>query len=119
MVLTASPALLSRLRLRAPLMKRRSVCATSRAHRGVGAQGRRWGRWWVDVRQAKRKIDRTQALLLAQERAEYGVFVGGDGRERHTALDNPIDLTAVFGLGGGMRNRVTLPSIASRRSRLC
>jgi len=74
-------------------------------------KGERVGRaWWVDVRQAKRKIDRTQALLLAQERAEYGVFVGGDGRVSvATALDNPIDLTAVFGLGGGMRNRVTLP----------
>jgi len=75
------------------------------------ADGERVGAaWMVDVRRAKRKTDRTQALLLAQERALYGLFLGQDGRlSLATPMKNPVDLTEVFEMRGGMRNRVTLP----------
>ena len=66
--------------------------------------------WLVDARKSKRHIDRTQALLLAQERAQYGVFIGQDSRVSiATRMDNDIDLTKVFSMNGGMKNRVTLP----------
>jgi len=66
--------------------------------------------WVVDARRSKRKLDRTQALLLAQERAVYGLFLGDDGRlSLATDMHNPIDLTQVFGTRGGMQNRITLP----------
>ena len=75
------------------------------------AQGERVGvAWVVDARRSKRKLDRTQALLLAQERAVYGLFLGEDGRlSLATDMGNPIDLTQVFGTRGGMQNRITLP----------
>lgn len=75
------------------------------------AEGERLGAaWMVDVRRSKRKIDRTQALLLAQERALYGLFLGQDGRlSLATPMQNPVDLTEAFAMRGGMRNRITLP----------
>ena len=74
-------------------------------------QGERVGSaWLVDARKVKRHIDRTQALLLAQERAVYGVFIGQDQRVSiATSMTNDIDLTRIFSMHGGMRNRVTLP----------
>ena len=75
------------------------------------SQGERVGSaWLVDARKFKRNIDRTQALLLAQERAVYGVFIGRDHRVSiATSMGNKVDLTAIFSMRGGMRNRVTLP----------
>ena len=81
-----------------------------RTREAVG-QGERVGAAWVvDGRSSKRKLDRTQALLLAQERAVYGLFLGEDGRlSLATDMRTPIDLTEVFGTRGGMQNRITLP----------
>ena len=81
-----------------------------RTREAVG-QGERVGAAWVvDGRRSKRKLDRTQALLLAQERAVYGLFLGEDGRlSLATDMMTPIDLTEVFGTRGGMQNRITLP----------
>jgi hypothetical protein len=68
------------------------------------------GAWLVDGRKSKRKLDRTQALLMAQERALYGLFLGADGRlSLATKMSTPIDLPSVFGTRGGMLNRITLP----------
>jgi hypothetical protein len=66
--------------------------------------------WLVDGRQSKRKLDRTQALLMAQKRAPYGLFLGGDGRlSLATEMSTPVDLPHVFSTRGGMLNRITLP----------
>ena len=82
----------------------------ARTHEAVNHGERIGVAWLVDARKCKRHIDRTQALLLAQERSVYGIFIGQDGRVSiATKMDTEIDLTAVFSMHGGMRNRVTLP----------
>ena len=66
--------------------------------------------WVVDARKAPRKLDRTHALLMAQKRAVYGLFLGDDGRLSLAApMETNVDLPQIFGTRGGMRNRITLP----------
>jgi hypothetical protein len=66
--------------------------------------------WVVDARKTTRKLDRTHALLMAQKRAVYGLFLGDDGRlSLATPMQTNVDLPTVFGTRGGMRNRITLP----------
>ena len=75
------------------------------------ARGEQVGEAWVvDGRRADGRIDRTQALLMAQERALIAVFIGDDGRISMAApMDSGFDFPTIFGTRGGMRNRITLP----------
>ena len=64
----------------------------------------------IDARHCSEKVDRTEALIAAQERAPIAVFLGNDDRiTLAAALTSPYDFTEIFGTQGGMRNRITLP----------
>lgn len=75
------------------------------------ARGEQVGEAWVvDGRRVDGRVDRTQALLMAQERALIAVFIGDDGRISMAApMDSGFDFPTIFGTRGGMRNRITLP----------
>jgi hypothetical protein len=64
----------------------------------------------IDARHCSEKVDRTESLITAQERAPIAVFLGNDGRMTLAApLSSPYDFTEIFDTKGGMRNRITLP----------
>ena len=64
----------------------------------------------IDGRRAKKKVDRTAALLAGQDRAEVALYLGPDGRLTVAAdMASSFDFPALFGASGGMRNRITLP----------
>ena len=68
------------------------------------------GAWVVDGRKIDGRVDRTQALLLAQERAPIALYLSADDRISLAApMTSSVDFPAQFGTRGGMRNRITLP----------
>lgn len=55
-------------------------------------------------------FDKTELLLLGQTRAVVAVIVDGHTLNIAAAFDSGLDFVALFGLGGGMPTRVSVPA---------
>lgn len=68
---------------------------------------------FVDVTEGFGRLDKTLLLLLGQEREPVSVVVDRDNVSVAARFDSGLNFVELFGLGGGMPTRVSLP-----RSRL-
>ncbi|PCC67075.1 hypothetical protein SAMN02745121_07641 [Nannocystis exedens] len=64
----------------------------------------------VRVPSNPRPFDKTELLLLGQERAPVAVVVDGQTLNIAAGFDSGLDFVALLGLGGGMPTRVSVPA---------
>ncbi len=64
---------------------------------------------FVDATERKGPYDKTQLLLLGQERAPVSVVVDGDNLTLAAAFDSGENFLKLLGLSGGMPTRVSVP----------
>ncbi|MCY1062620.1 hypothetical protein [Nannocystis sp. SCPEA4] len=64
----------------------------------------------VRVPANQRPFDKTELLLLGQERARVAVVVDGQTVNIAAGFDSGLDFVALLGLGGGMPTRVSVPA---------
>jgi len=68
----------------------------------------------VDATRSHGKYDRTQLLLLGQERADTALVIDGDSMTFAAPFDSGVNFLALLGLSGGMP---TIVSVARKRLR--
>jgi hypothetical protein len=70
----------------------------------------------VDVARGFTKVDKTLLLLLGQEREAVSVVLDQDNVSVAARYDSGKNFIALFGLGGGMPTRVSLPRSRAREA---
>jgi hypothetical protein len=68
----------------------------------------------VDVSSGYGKLDKTLLLLLGQEREAVSVVLDNDNVSVAASFDSGKNFVELFGLGGGMPTRVSLPRSRTR-----
>lgn len=63
----------------------------------------------VDVSRGYDRIDKTLLLMLGQERERVSVVIDSDNVSVAAPFDSGLNFVELFGLGGGMPTRVSLP----------